>query len=74
MPYSKEHVAGCLRAKRAKADISRDELAALSGIPAATIGTYENGECDMSFKNAWALADAFGLDMDELFERDRKAS
>lgn len=74
MPYSKEHVAGCLRAKRAKADISRDELAALTGIPAATIGTYENGECNMSLENAWAFADAFGMDMDELFERDRKAS
>ena len=74
MGYSKGHVAECIRANRARRRMSRETLADESGIPVSTIAKYENGECNMSLENAWAFADAFGMDMDELFERDRKAS
>ena len=74
MPYSKEQVAECIRANRARRRMSREALAEKSGIPASTIGSYEQAECGMSLENAWVLADVFDLDLDDLFERDRKAS
>lgn len=72
MSFDRERVAGCIRANRARNRMSRDELAKVSGIPASTIATYENGECGPSLENAWALADVFDLDLDALFERQRK--
>lgn len=74
MAYSKEQVAECIRANRARRRMSREALAEKSGIPACTIATYEQAECGMSFENAWAIADVFGMDMDELFERKLEAS
>lgn len=71
MGYSKERVAECLRANRARRRMSREDLAKASGIPASTIGSYEQAESGMSFENAWALADVFDLDLDDLFERGR---
>lgn len=68
MGYSKQHVAGCLRAARAKADKSRDTVAAESGIPASTLASYENAETGMSLENAWRLADYYGKTLDELLE------
>ena len=72
--FSKEKAAECILANRARRRMSRDDLAKASGIPAVTIATYENAECVMSLENAWKLADAFDLDLDELFERDRKTA
>lgn len=74
MGYSKESVAEVIRVNRARRRMSREDLAKESGIPAATIGSYENAVSGMSLENAWAIADVFDLDMDELFERDRKVS
>lgn len=71
MAYSKENVAGCIRANRAKLRMSRDDLSKASGIPAATLGCYENAESGISFENAWKLADVFGLPLDELFDRSK---
>lgn len=74
MGYSKEHVAECLRANRARRRMSREDLAKESGIPASTIASYEKAECGISLENAWAIADMFDLDLDDLFERKRKKS
>lgn len=54
--------------------MSREELAEASGIPAATIAGYENAENVPSLKNAWKMADAFNLPLDEMFERNRKSA
>lgn len=71
MPYSKEQVAECIRANRARRRMSRDALSELSTVPTSTIASYENAECVPSLENAWKLADAFDLDLDDLFERKR---
>ena len=69
MGYSKDHVAGCLRANRARIDKSRDVVASESGVPSATLGDYERGKTGVSLENAWKLADYYGKSMDDLFER-----
>ena len=43
----------------------------MTGISESALATYENAEVVMSFENAWAIADAFGMSMDELFERKK---
>ena len=72
--FSKDKVAECLLANRAKKRMSREALAEVSGIPAATLASYEKAESVMSFENAWKLADAFELGLDELFERKQKSA
>ena len=72
--FSKDKVAECILANRGRRRMSREALAEKSGIPAATLASYEKAESVMSFENAWKLADAFDLGIDELFERERKAS
>lgn len=54
--------------------MSREALSEESGVPTATIAGYENAENVPSLENAWKLADAFDLDLDELFERRRKTA
>lgn len=73
MPFSKEQVGACIRAERARLGWSRDKLAAETGIPAATISTYENNECRITLENAWKLADAFGIAIGALAGRDESA-
>ena len=74
MGFDKHRVAACIRANRAKLGLSREEFAGMCGIPASTLGSYENAENVPSLENAWKIADACDLDMDDLFERERKAS
>ena len=71
MGLDKSNVAACLRANRARRQISREELSKMTGISESALATYENAEVVMSFENAWAIADAFGMSMDELFERKK---
>lgn len=73
MPFSKEQIGASLRAERARLGWSRDKLAEVTGIPAGTIGTYENNECRMSLENAWKLADAFGIAIGALVGRDESS-
>lgn len=70
MACTKEQVAECIRAERARRKWSRDDLAEKTGIPAATIGTYENAKSGITLDNAWALADAFKMPIGPLFGRD----
>ena len=72
--FNKEKVAECIRGHRARKRMSREALAEASGIPAPTLACYENAESGISLENAWKLADVFDLDLDEMFERERKAS
>lgn len=70
MTCTKEQVAGCIRAERARRKWSRDDLAKESGIPSSTIGSYEDAESGIPLANAWALADAFELPIGALFGRE----
>ena len=73
MGFDKQRVAACIRANRAKLGMSRDEFGRICGIPASTIGSYETADNVPSLENAWKIADACDLEMDDLFERQRKA-
>lgn len=70
MVCTKEQVAECIRAERARRRWSRDDLAKKTGIPAATLGSYENAKNGITLDNAWALADAFKMPIGPLFGRD----
>ncbi len=73
MTCTKDEVAACIRAERARKGWTRDELAQETGIPYATLGSYENAECSIPLENAWKLADVFGLPIGALFGRDERA-
>lgn len=70
MGYSKETVAGNIRAERNRRCMSRKELAKLTGIPVATLGSYENAECNINVASAWAICDALGITLGQLAGRD----
>lgn len=70
MACTKEQVGECIRAERARRKWSRDDLAEETGIPATTIGSYENAKSGITLDNAWALADAFKMPIGSLFGRD----
>lgn len=70
---TKESVAECIRANRAKKRMSRDELSRASGIPASTLENYENEKTNISLTNACKLADVFNMALDDLFERQKSA-
>ena len=69
MGFIKQHVAECLLANRARRRLSREELARRSGIPAPTLQNYEDAKTTISLENAWRIADVYGMDLDDLFER-----
>ena len=72
MPCSKEQIASCLRGERARLGWSRERLSHETGIPVATIGTYEKGENRITLENAWKFADVFKKPIGELFGRDER--
>ena len=71
MPYEKEAVAGSIRARRAYARLTREDLAALSGVPVSTLRSYESASSVMSAESAWRIADALGCTVDDLLGRGR---
>lgn len=70
MACTKDQVAECIRAERARRKLSREDLAKKTGIPAATIGSYETAKSGITLENAWELADAFKMPLGPLFGRD----
>jgi len=70
MPYSKSVMAANLRGLRAKNRMKHSEVAELIGVITNTITNYENGEGSVSYETAWALADLFGVPLNELGGRD----
>lgn len=55
--YNMKSVAGCLRAKRAERNITRQELSDACGIKKDTLATYEQERTGLSLENTWKLAD-----------------
>ena len=61
--------ASCLRAYRAKADLSQAELAKLAGVTEYSIQNWENGDYMPSLRTTIRLADALGITIEQLVGR-----
>lgn len=68
LPTKAETIAGELRAHRAKKDVSQREVAEAIGANQSTVGMWEQ-RAGLSLENAWALADYYGISLDELAGR-----
>lgn len=66
MRYDREVIAGNLRACRARVRMTQEDVAKAIGCSEATIQNYEAGTVGISYENAWALCDLFGISLDEL--------
>lgn len=73
MACTKEQIAECLRAERARRNWSREYVAQEINISASTLGTYENAECRITLDVAWRLADLYELPIGKLVGRDESA-
>lgn len=69
----KQIVADNLRAHRAIARLSQQEVAERIGRSAAAIKSWENGETAMGIDTLNALADLYGVSADALLGRTKKA-
>ena len=67
MTCTKERVAACIRAERARRGWSRETLSKKTGIPVATLTAYEQAKHQITLENAWKIANAFGMSIDKLF-------
>lgn len=66
MNYSNEALASNLRAERARLDISQEELAARSGVSAASLVKYESGEMTPGIDKIVSMAAALGCTPNDL--------
>lgn len=64
-PLNPDHLAANLRAERARAQLTREQLAERSGVSAATIGRIENG-CAAIVTTVAQLAAALDVTIDTL--------
>lgn len=65
--FINQALAGVLRGAYAKQGMSRDQIAAASGISVTTIHRYMNGKVDMPSKSFQRIAEAIGRPADELY-------
>lgn len=63
-----------IRALRAEANLSQEELAARCGLHRTYIGSIERGEKTITIETAQKLARAFDITLTQLFERLEKIS
>ena len=61
--------ASCLRAYRAKTDITQAELAKRVGVDTASVQNWENGDYMPSLRTTIRLADALGITIEQLVGR-----
>ena len=66
MNYSNEALASNLRAERARCDLSQEELAARSGVSAASLIKYESGEMTPGIDMVISMAEALGCTPNDL--------
>lgn len=69
MKFSQDELAANLRALRARRNVSQSEVAAQLGVDANTVSNYETGSTIPNYQTAWALADYYGVTLDELGSR-----
>lgn len=70
MSYNKEILAANLRSKRAFRGLSRRQVADATGIKASTLGGAENATTDLTYMQAWILADFYDTTLAKLGGRD----
>ncbi len=68
MNYDKKDIATSLRALRARKQVSRAKVAQSLGICSDSLFKYEHGQGGMSLSTAVALANYYGVTVEELIE------
>lgn len=66
MKFSKDEFGANLRAARARADMSQEQLANRAGLSASSIIGYENGTMVPGVDKAYAIAQALGCTPNDL--------
>lgn len=69
--HRKENIAAGLRSNRAAKKVSQNKLSDEIGVNASTISAWENSGC-ISTSDAWAVADYYGISLDDLVGRKRQ--
>lgn len=72
MPLNTEILASNLRGFRARKRMTQSEVASAIGVTTQTIANYEDGKPGMSYENAWALADLYGVTLSALGGRNEE--
>ena len=67
-------IAGELRAHRAKAQLTQEQVAEVCGVDKTSIGKYEQGVAGISYEAMWELADFYGVSLDEMGGRVRQGA
>lgn len=62
------------KSARENRDVSQSEVAEAVGVVESTVQNYEAGRGGVSYETAWALADFYGVTLDELGGRERKTA
>ena len=66
MPLNMERMASAMRGYRVMARYTQDEAAQAVNISRVTLSSYENGAVAPQVDIAWALAELYGVSLDEL--------
>lgn len=62
----RDTIAGELRAHRAKAQLTQEQVAEVCGMDKTSIGKYEQGVAGISYEAMWTLADYYGVSLDAM--------
>lgn len=62
----RELIAGRLRARRAEAKLTQEQVGEACGMDKTSIGKYENGIACMDYETAWDMANLYGVSLDDL--------
>ena len=62
-------IKGGLRAERNRVDLSQKQVSDLTGYNTSTISNWEKGAGSIGFEEAYALADLYGVSLDQLAGR-----
>ena len=66
MAPTKEKLSARLRGLRAERRLTQAQVAEAVGVDTNTISAYENGVAWPNYETSWALADLYGVTLDEL--------
>jgi len=72
MPLDIERMKACLRGYRAMASYSQEEAADAINVSRLTMSNYERGKIIPRMDKAAALADLYGVTLDELMGREAR--
>lgn len=64
-------IAGNLRAHRAMARLTQEQVAEVLDMDKTSVGKYEQGVAGISYEAMWELADLYGVSLDAMGGRER---